>query len=238
MRGGVLPSYLVSSFVFRKAEGEKAMRRFVIVAVSAFAIGACSGSPKSPVQPETVTLPLVASAAPEGVPENHRTHLAGDNEVFTGSPSPADSRAQGQAIIQIAPDGNSFDYKLIASNIVNAVQAHIHCGPAGQNGPIVVWLYPSVTSTGALTGPQPRQDGVLAEGTVIAGMTNHVRPLTAGVNPACPEGIRQGADGFADVLAKIRAGNAYVNVHTNDGVAPTNTGPGDFPGGEIRGQLR
>jgi hypothetical protein len=26
-------------------------------------------------------------------------------------------------------------------------------------------------------------------------------------------------------------------VHTNDGVAPTNTGPGDFPGGEIRGQV-
>jgi hypothetical protein len=27
-------------------------------------------------------------------------------------------------------------------------------------------------------------------------------------------------------------------VHTNDGVAPPNTGPGDFPGGEIRGQVR
>jgi hypothetical protein len=33
------------------------------------------------------------------------------------------------------------------------------------------------------------------------------------------------------------AGNAYVNVHTNDGVDPTNTGAGDFPGGEIRGQI-
>jgi hypothetical protein len=27
-------------------------------------------------------------------------------------------------------------------------------------------------------------------------------------------------------------------VHTNDGVAPPNSGPGDFPGGEIRGQIR
>jgi hypothetical protein len=27
-------------------------------------------------------------------------------------------------------------------------------------------------------------------------------------------------------------------VHTNDGVPPPNTGPGDFPGGEIRGQIR
>jgi hypothetical protein len=36
----------------------------------------------------------------------------------------------------------------------------------------------------------------------------------------------------------MRSGNAYVNVHTNDGVAPTNSGPGDFPGGEVRGQFK
>jgi hypothetical protein len=42
---------------------------------------------------------------------------------------------------------------------------------------------------------------------------------------------------FADALRQIRSGNAYVNIHTNDGVAPTNTGPGDFPGGEVRGQF-
>ena len=43
---------------------------------------------------------------------------------------------------------------------------------------------------------------------------------------------------LASVLAAIESGNTYVNVHTNDGVAPPNTGPGDFPGGEIRGQIR
>ena len=39
------------------------------------------------------------------------------------------------------------------------------------------------------------------------------------------------------LVAAIQAGLAYGNVHTDDGVAPGNTGPGDFPGGEIRGQL-
>ena len=34
------------------------------------------------------------------------------------------------------------------------------------------------------------------------------------------------------------AGQAYVNVHTNDGMDPPNTGPGDFPGGEVRGDIR
>ena len=32
-------------------------------------------------------------------------------------------------------------------------------------------------------------------------------------------------------------GGAYVNVHTNDFQGAANTGPGDFPGGEIRGNL-
>ena len=46
--------------------------------------------------------------------------------------------------------------------------------------------------------------------------------------------------GWADldaVVAALESGNAYVNVHTNDGVDPIDTGPGDFPGGEIRGQV-
>ena len=42
---------------------------------------------------------------------------------------------------------------------------------------------------------------------------------------------------LSDLIAEMRAGNTYTNVHTNDGVAPPNTGPGDFPGGEIRGQI-
>jgi hypothetical protein len=42
---------------------------------------------------------------------------------------------------------------------------------------------------------------------------------------------------MADFLAAVEAGQTYGNVHTDDGVAPPNTGAGDFPGGEIRGQL-
>jgi hypothetical protein len=44
-------------------------------------------------------------------------------------------------------------------------------------------------------------------------------------------------DDWPAVLEAMRNGNAYVNVHTNDGVDPPDTGPGDFPGGEIRGQI-
>jgi len=117
-------------------------------------------------------------------------------------------------------NGASVDYTLIAANIENAFMAHIHLAPVGVNGPIVVWLYPS---TAPVPGPlgAGRFDGVLAQGTfTAANLVNvlHGHPL-------------------AELIAAMRSGGAYVNVHTNDGVAPTNTGPGDFPGGEIRGQL-
>jgi hypothetical protein len=42
---------------------------------------------------------------------------------------------------------------------------------------------------------------------------------------------------FDDLVAAMRAGNAYVNVHTDDGVGQPNTGAGDMASGEIRGQI-
>ena len=212
------------------------MRKALITAVSAVFACACSEG-GAPAQPSQYSAPLqVQSAQPDGIAKNHRTHLTGSEEILipappAGAPTPADSHAQGQALFQIADDGLSFDYKLIASNIENITQAHIHCGPAGSNGPIIVWLYPSPTSIAALPGGAGRHDGVLAEGTIVSGTALHVRPQAS--STVCPGGVST----FADVLAKIKANNTYVNVHTSDGVNPANTGPGDFPGGEIRGQL-
>ena len=216
------------------------MRRVALFAMAMVASGCSSDSVRSPSQPESITVPIRVTAEQHaGEAHNASVHLSGAQEVFTpapGGPSPADSNAQGQAIIQIARNGDAFDYKLIVSNIDNVVQAHIHCAPEGVNGPIVVWFYPSKTATGALTGPTGRQDGVLIEDTIAPA---NVRTFTANAanNAACPL-TTPGAPTFAEVLDKMRSGNAYVNVHTNDGVAPTNSGPGDFPGGEVRGQFK
>jgi hypothetical protein len=48
-----------------------------------------------------------------------------------------DSQGQGQGIFKLSDDGNSIDYKLIASNIDNVFMAHIHMAGPGVNGPIV-----------------------------------------------------------------------------------------------------
>jgi hypothetical protein len=152
---------------------------------------------------------------------NFGTHLSGDEEVPpTGVV--IDTLAQGQAIFQLSKDGGELHYKLIVANIENVFMAHIHKGAQGANGPIAVWLFPSTTPGPGPTGAG-RIDGVIAEGTITT--ANLVNQAATGITT------------LDELIAAIEAGNAYVNVHTNDGVAPTNTGPGDFPGGEVRGQL-
>jgi hypothetical protein len=158
---------------------------------------------------------VAVGAAVAAVDRNWSTHANGATEV----PARA-THAQGQAILKLSNDGTKIDYKLIASNIENVTQAHIHTAPPGMNGPIVVWLYPSTSPPAAPTGAG-RTDGVLAEGTITA--ANLTGPM-AGMP-------------LSTLLTAINSGNAYVNVHTNDGATGVDTGPGDFPGGEIRGNL-
>lgn len=199
--------------------------RLVVLAVVVVAAAACTTDQPPPTASLEVTAPLFAKGGNSDF--NLGTHLSGENEVFTpanpGDPTPADSRAQGQAIFRVSDDGSSVSFKLIASNIHNVIMAHIHCGVPGVNGPIRMWLYPNVGPSGSpLTTADGRHDGVLATGTFSpAGVTC---PATA-TTPEMP------------LLDAIRAGLTYVNVHTNDQVGAPNTGPGDFPGGEIRGPL-
>ncbi|OGD44427.1 CHRD domain protein [Candidatus Bathyarchaeota archaeon RBG_16_57_9] len=121
---------------------------------------------------------------------------------------PAATLAQGQAVFQLSKDGTMLHYTLIASNIENILQSHIHLAPAGVNGPVVVWLYPSSPPAVLIPG---RFSGVLAEGTITA--DDLVGPLAG--------------QPLSSLIDEITAGNAYVNVHTSQ-----------YPGGEIRGQIR
>jgi hypothetical protein len=136
--------------------------------------------------------------------------LTGANEV------PArDTRAVGSAIFHLNADATELEYRLIVANIENVVAAHIHLGTEGVNGPVVAFLFSGAPASG-------RHNGVLSTGTITA--ANLTGPLTG--------------QPLSALVAEIEAGNAYVNVHTSDGVPPTNEGPGDFPGGEIRAQMR
>jgi hypothetical protein len=157
-----------------------------------------------------LALGLLALAPSALAGDNFVAPLSGDQEV------PArDTQAVGVATFKLRDDGTALAFKVNVANIDNPFMAHIHCGAVGVNGPIGVTLFMGAPAAG-------RVNGTLAEGTITA--------------PDAGNGC--GWTDLAAVLAAIDSGATYVNVHTNDGVDPPNTGPGDFPGGEIRGQIR
>ena len=194
------------------------MCRCVAVVVAAALVVGCTDV----AQPPTVTVPLYSNTldvAAQANGGNFGTPLSPDEEVMPAGVVNT-SNAVGNAVFSLNEDGTELSYKLIVANIENVFQAHIHRSAAGTNGPIVVWLYPSTApAPGPLGGG--RLQGVIAEGTITA--ANLVGPLAG--------------QPLSALLAILEDGTAYVNAHTNDGVAPTNTGPGDFPGGEVRGQV-
>ncbi len=139
---------------------------------------------------------------------------------------PVNTQAHGVATLQLSSDLQTMHYEVRVANIRNVNQGHIHIVPPGEsadtsNGPVAVWLFPVGATTPGPPGSGPF-DGVIATGTFTA--ANFVGPLS---------GLA-----MSDLLHAILEGRAYVNFHTDDGVPPPNTGPGDFPGGEIRNTVR
>jgi hypothetical protein len=165
-----------------------------------------------------VSISLVALCmvflVPAGAPDDNRnfvTALSGREEVPL-----RETHGRGVAIFHVSKDGTELAYKLNVANIENVFAAHIHLAPEGTNGPIVAFLFGPAAPGGG------RTSGTLAEGAITA--ADLIGPLAG--------------HALSDLIDAMEAGNAYVNAHTNDGVDGTNTGPGDFPGGEIRGQIK
>jgi hypothetical protein len=121
---------------------------------------------------------------------------------------PRPSRGQGQLNLRISADGTELHYKLMVANINDVTQAHIHLAPPGSPGPVIAWLYPAGPPAQHIPG---RFNGVLAEGVITDAQV---------VGPLAGQGV-------AGLVATIRGGNAYANVHTTL-----------YPPGEIRGQVR
>jgi hypothetical protein len=166
--------------------------------------------PRSIMLVPVIALALVMPAPSAEAGDNFVAVLSGANEI------PArDSTARGVATLKVRDDGAALLFKINVANLDNAVAAHIHCGSAVVNGPVGVTLFAGAPGGGPVSG-------TLAKGTITA-----------------PDaGNTCGWTDLAAVIAALESGGTYVNVHTNDGVPPVNTGPGDFPGGEIRGQVR
>jgi CHRD domain len=107
-----------------------------------------------------------------------------------------------------------ISYRLSYTALEGTVtQAHIHLGGKAQSGGISVFL-----CTNAGNGPAGTQACPAAPATV----TGTIRPADV-IGPA-GQGITAGQ--FGELVAAIRAGATYVNVHSSL-----------YPAGEIRAQL-
>ncbi len=136
-----------------------------------------------------VTL-LAAVGSAGAKPANFRAHLTGGQEV-----SSVATTATGQAVFQLNAAGTALNFGLIVANIDNVFAAHIHCAPAGINGPVGVTLFFSPPPN---LGPV---NGLLASGAITA---------------PDPSNNCDWAD-LAAVVAAMQSGNTYVNVHTLPG---------------------
>jgi hypothetical protein len=146
-----------------------------------------------------------------------RAHLTGYSEVASATNVGAISTAGvGTFRAEIDEASRLISYTLKFTGLTGQVtQAHLHFGQHHTTGGISVWLC-STTSNPPPDGQQPPvcMADVTLSGTILP--TNVIGPATQGI----------AAGEFEELVAAIRAGVVYANVHTSA-----------FPAGEIRGQL-
>ena len=138
-----------------------------------------------------------------------RVKLSGYQE----DPLTRSTTGTGTFRVRINKAQNEITYTLSYSGLQAVTQAHIHFGLRSQSGGISVFLCSNLGN-----GPAGTQACPASPATI----TGTIRPADV-IGPA-DQGIAAGE--FAELIAAIRAGATYVNVHT-----------ATYPGGEIRAQL-
>ena len=140
------------------------------------------------------------------------------SELLTGyeeTPSAVSTTGSGSFTAELSKDESQIDWELSYSDLEGAVQqAHIHFGQLSVTGPISVFLCTNLGNGPAGTQPCPAPPATISGTIVAADVTNL----------ANERGISAGE--LAELIAAIRAGATYVNVHSTR-----------WPGGEVRSQI-
>ena len=151
-----------------------------------------------------------SAAAADSGSDNLREDLSGYNE----DPLALSTTGSGHFEARIDEQAQEITYTLSYSDLEGAVlQSHIHLGGASQSGGIIVFF---CTNLG--NGPAGTQACPAAPATITGTIT------PADVIGPTGQGITAGE--FGELIAAIRNGTTYVNVHSSK-----------YPGGEIRAQI-
>ena len=119
--------------------------------------------------------------------ELFKARLSGDQEV-----PPVVTDTAGRFEILVNKDRTAAEYTLRIESGIRVTQAHFHCGVAGVNGPVIVFL----------AGNHP--PGWNVDGKWVSNATITDANV---VNPAC------GAT-LAEIFENARLGGVYVNAHS------------------------
>lgn len=142
-------------------------------------------------------------------------NLVGAQEV----PPVTTTTAMGTVTLNINAARTQIDFTLAVTSVLvsDITQSHIHIGPFGTNGPIVL----DFCTTPALTPPAgvPRPPSCPTPPFTLTGTLT-----AANLRPGA--GASVGVNTITDAIGHILSGDAYANVHSVT-----------FPGGEIRGQI-
>jgi len=133
---------------------------------------------------------------------------------FEETPSTLSSPGRGFFRATVDEDAGTIQYSLTYDGVANVAQSHLHLGAHHTTGGISVFLCSNLGNGPAGTQACPQSPGQIS-GTIHS----------ADVIGPTGQGIAAGE--FAELLTAIRHDVVYVNVHSQQ-----------FPGGEIRGQLR
>lgn len=133
---------------------------------------------------------------------------------FNEDPLVLSTTGNGRFTLRVDADKQEATYELSYSALEGDVlQAHIHIGGRSQSGGISVFLCSNLGNGPAGTQPCPAAPATIT-GTLVP--ANVIGPVGQGVS----------AGEFNELVAAIRGGVTYVNVHSTK-----------YPGGEIRAQL-
>jgi CHRD domain len=138
-----------------------------------------------------------------------RVQLSGYQE----DPLTISTAGSGTFRAEVNAKNQTITYRLSYSLEGSVTQSHIHFGGRAQSGGVAVFLCSNLGN-----GPAGTQACPAAPATI----TGVITPADV-IGPA-GQGIAAGE--FAELIAALRAGKTYVNVHSTT-----------WPGGEIRAQL-
>ena len=119
----------------------------------------------------------------EAVGDRFQAGLSGRNEV-----PPVSTLARGRARFLLRGDETRLGFSLDLTDIQEATDGHIHCGLAGETGPVGATLFSGASFSG--------------------------RGRFSGRITAPDAGNGCGWAELADLVYAVRIGHAYVNVHT------------------------